>query len=157
MITCFDCHNKLAKNKENPQKQLEILSGVTGEAANNARSRIQEKAKAFDLKKFMVTSSTIANHRITETLGMVNGECVIGSGAIASSFASFSDVFGTVTEKGTQKFIIARMEAEKAMLDKASKMGAEAIVDVQYNFLEYSDSIQGMLVSGTAVKIEKIS
>jgi len=115
----------------------------------------RKEVKNTELRRFMVTSSSIIGYKAVETLGMVNGECVIGSGSIASSFASFADVFGTVTDAGTKKFIIARVEAEKIMLAKASDLGADAIVDVKYTFLQYSDSIQGILVSGTAVKLEK--
>ncbi|MFA6846692.1 MAG: heavy metal-binding domain-containing protein [Sphaerochaetaceae bacterium] len=181
MDLCSKCYDKLHYANQDEQKQLEIINSLKNENSNqstvdSACKKLQEKVNVImeqkeietekekqinlskesflHLKKFMVTSSVIVNHIITETLGMVNGECVIGSGALSASFASWANVFGTVTDKGTQKFIIARNEAEKIMLEKASSLEANAIVDVRYTFIEYSDAIQGILVSGTAVKLK---
>jgi len=101
----------------------------------------------------ITTTPTIQGKDIKEYLGIVTGEAILGANIVKDLFASITDVVGGRSSAYESELAKAREIALSEMKEKASVLGANAIVGVD---LDYETVRQGMLmvsVSGTAVKI----
>jgi len=100
----------------------------------------------------ITTTNTIENKPITEYLGVVTGEAILGANIIRDFFASITDIVGGRSGAYEEELKKAREIAFQEMEDRARQLGATAIVGVD---VDYETVGQGMLmvaVSGTAVK-----
>ena len=108
--------------------------------------------------RFIITTSPIIDNRtITEYLGPIVSNEVLGVNVISDSIASFSDFFGGTS--GTYRNKLE--ELKKSVLDdlknQALDMSADAIVGVNIAFNEISGKGKQMFMAtatGTAVKLE---
>jgi uncharacterized protein YbjQ (UPF0145 family) len=101
----------------------------------------------------LTTTPTIEGKSITEYLGIVTGEAIMGANIVKDIFASITDIVGGRSGKYEQELAKARQITLKEMADEAVKIGANAVVGVD---LDYEVIREGMLMvtaSGTAVKI----
>ena len=65
----------------------------------------------------ITTTTAISGREIAKYLGVVSGECVLGTGFISETFAAFADMFGTETETFGEKL----REAKKRAIDDMEK------------------------------------
>lgn len=101
----------------------------------------------------LTTTPTIEGKSISEYLGIVTGEAIMGANIVKDIFASITDIVGGRSAKYEQELARARQIALKEMADEAEKIGANSVVGVD---LDYEVIREGMLMvtaSGTAVKI----
>lgn len=106
----------------------------------------------------MIVTSTneVAGYRVSDYLGLVNANIVIGTNVISDFIAGLSDFFGG--ESGTYKSKLDGIY-ERALNElrfKASRIGANAILGVHFDFDEISGGGKSMFMVttfGTAVKI----
>lgn len=104
----------------------------------------------------MTTTSNIEGKRIQRYVGIVNGEAIIGANIISDFFAKVRDIVGGRAGAYESALADAREIALKEMQDAAAKLGANAIVGVDFDY-EVLGQTNGMLmvtVSGTAVIID---
>lgn len=104
-----------------------------------------------------MTTPEIPGYRVTRVLGVVTGLTPRTRGILGKLVAGFESMFGGEVTAFTSELEKARMEAIRRVRDKASRLGANAIVGLD---LETSDlGLQlGVLVfsaTGTAVVVEK--
>lgn len=102
-----------------------------------------------------VTTPTLENGIIVEYKGIVTGEVVAGVDFIKDIGASFRNIIGGRSSGYENELIDARMKAMKEMEERATKMGANAIVGVDIDYETFGNA--GMLmvsVSGTAVVVK---
>lgn len=100
----------------------------------------------------ITTTSTIENKPVTQYLGVVTGEAILGANIIRDFFASITDIVGGRSGAYEEELKKAREIAFKEMQEQAERLGATAIIGVD---VDYETVGQGMLmvaVSGTAVK-----
>ena len=93
--------------------------------------------------------------RVSEYLGIVSGEAVIGANLFRDMFAAVRDVVGGRAGGYEQALAGARQSALDEMVAAAREKGANGIVGIDFDY-EVMGETNGMMmvaVSGTAVKI----
>lgn len=109
-------------------------------------------------KNIILTTTPILDGiRTQKYLGIVTANVVMGVNLIKEFFASFSDVFGGVSGRYTEEMNKTLEVAKKQIIDKASSMGANAIVGVHIDYDELSGKEKSMLmvsIVGTAIIVD---
>ncbi|GEM_PF-447609 len=109
------------------------------------------------IKKIIITTTpTIPGHRIVRVLGPVSGLTIRSRGLGGTITATIESFVGGELKSLTIEFEKARLEAIARMVDKALKMGANAVIGLDF---ETSDIFGGAAIAvsayGTAVVIER--
>tara|TARA_B100000900_G_scaffold293327_1_gene252111 strand:- start:217 stop:531 length:315 start_codon:yes stop_codon:yes gene_type:complete len=104
----------------------------------------------------MILSSTetVANHTITETLGIARGSTVRSRNIGRDIFASLKNIVGGEIEEYTKLQADAREQALERMINDAKKLDADAIVNVRFTTSVVAQGASEMLAYGTAVKLK---
>lgn len=103
----------------------------------------------------IATTPTIANHEITETLGLVSAEVIVGANIVKDFFASITDIFGGRSGSYETALIDGKKAALAELIQKAKKLEADAIVSVDMDFEAVGQGSMFMInISGTAVKLK---
>lgn len=99
------------------------------------------------------TTPTIEGHPILAYKGIVTGESIIGANFVKDFFAGIRDIIGGRSGSYEQVLREAKDTAMAEMQERASSMGANAIVgiDIDYETVGQSGSMLMVAVSGTAV------
>ena len=100
------------------------------------------------------TTPSIEGKTIKEYRGVVFGEVVNGIHFFNDLTASISNVIGGRVSEYEEELVNNRAEAIKEMMNRSSKIGANAIVGVKVDYETISNSILMVIASGTAVVIE---
>lgn len=103
----------------------------------------------------ITTTNTIEGKQITEYYGMVTGEAIIGANIFKDFFAAITDVVGGRSGAYEKALKDAKDIAMKEMQERASALGANAIIAVDLDY-ETVGKDSGMLMvsaSGTAVRL----
>jgi len=106
----------------------------------------------------VTTTNSLDSHRITEYLGLVTGEAILGANIFKDLFASVRDIVGGRSAAYEKELRKAKQIALDEMIASAQAMGANAViaVDLDYETLTAGQT-GGMLMvsaSGTAVKYQ---
>jgi uncharacterized protein YbjQ (UPF0145 family) len=101
------------------------------------------------------TTPTIEGHPIHEYKGIVTGETIIGANFMKDFFAGIRDIIGGRSGSYEKVLREAKDTALSEMQERASQLGANAIVgiDIDYETVGQSGSMLMVAVSGTAVII----
>ena len=99
-------------------------------------------------------TETIANHTITETLGIARGSTVRSRNIGRDIFASLKNIVGGEIEEYTKLQADAREQALQRMINDAKKLDADAIVNVRFTTSVVAQGASEMLAYGTAVKLK---
>lgn len=110
----------------------------------------------------MIITSTIdiKGFKITQYLGLVNVNVVIGVNFFSDFFASFTDVFGGYSDEYQSKLDKIYRDALNRLEVKANTMRANAIIGVHFDFDEISGKGKQMFMVtayGTAVIVEPMT
>lgn len=106
----------------------------------------------------MLTSTThsLEGHRITDYLGVVTGETIIGANVFRDFFAGITDIIGG--RSGTYERVLqeARETSLNEMAEKARQLGGNAVIgiDVDYETIGPNGGMLMVSVSGTAVRYQ---
>jgi uncharacterized protein YbjQ (UPF0145 family) len=103
----------------------------------------------------LTTTPNIEGHRITEYLGVVTGEAVLGANFFRDFFAKIRDVVGGRSGAYEKELARARETAFREIQEDALEVGANAIVgiDLDYEVMGENGSMLMVSISGTAVTI----
>jgi uncharacterized protein YbjQ (UPF0145 family) len=104
----------------------------------------------------LTTTPTIEGRHITQYLGIVTGETIVGANIFKDIMAGIRDIVGGRSGAYEKAFRRARQMAFEEMEQEAAELGANAVVGIDLD-IETVGSQGGMLmvsISGTAVKIE---
>ncbi len=106
----------------------------------------------------MITTTTpsVEGHNIVEYKGIVFGEVIAGVNVIKDMVAGLSNIFGGRSGTYEEELIRAREQAVREMEQRASTMGANAVVgvDIDYEVLGADNGMLMVTASGTAVVIQ---
>ncbi len=104
----------------------------------------------------MTTTNNIEGKQITDYLGIVVGEAVMGANVFKDIFASIRDIVGGRSGSYEEEFTKARKIAFQEMQNEARAMGANAIVglDIDYEVVGDKGSILMVSINGTAVRYQ---
>ncbi|OUN40016.1 MULTISPECIES: putative heavy metal-binding protein [unclassified Faecalibacterium] len=101
----------------------------------------------------ITTTPSVEGMRIVEYKGIVCGEVISGVNFIRDIAASFTNFLGGRSGSYEDELIQARQNALAEMQERASAMGANAIVgvDIDYEVLGTDNGMLMVTASGTAV------
>lgn len=103
----------------------------------------------------LTTTPSVEGRTITEYKGVVFGEVIAGVNFIRDIAASIRNFIGGRSGSYEEELINARSQAMQEMSDRATKLGADAVVgiDIDYEVLGQDNGMLMVTASGTAVKL----
>lgn len=105
----------------------------------------------------MIVSTTpqIEGRPVAAYLGVVAGEAILGANIVRDIFAGIRDVVGGRAGSYEKVLRDARQRALADVAEEARKLGADAVVGVDFDYetLGANGSILMVAVSGTAVRL----
>jgi uncharacterized protein YbjQ (UPF0145 family) len=106
----------------------------------------------------VVTTPSMDGKRITNYLGLVTGDAILGANIFRDLFAGIRDIVGGRSAAYEKELRQAKRIALVEMMDEATELGANAVVgvDLDYETIEMGSGGGMLMVSatGTAVVIE---
>lgn len=107
-------------------------------------------------KMILTTTHNIESRTITEYKGIVFGEVVIGVNFLKDFGAGIRNIIGGRSNSYEGELIAARQQALQELSDRASKLGADAVIgiDIDYEILGANNGMMMVSASGTAVRLE---
>jgi uncharacterized protein YbjQ (UPF0145 family) len=101
----------------------------------------------------MSTTAIIEGRPVSRYLGVVTGEAIIGANIFRDMFAAVRDIVGGRSATYERALDEARKVAMSEMEQRASEMGANAVIaiDLDYEVLGQNNGMLMVAVSGTAV------
>jgi len=101
------------------------------------------------------TTSSIEGRSISQYIGLVSGEAVMGANIFRDLFAGIRDIVGG--RSGSYENVLrgGRDQALSDIIEEARKLGADAIVgiSIDYEAIGARDSMLMVVITGTAVKL----
>ena len=101
----------------------------------------------------MSTTSVIEGRPVSNYLGVVTGEAIIGANIFRDLFATVRDVVGGRSATYERGLAEAREVAMREMKERAQELGANGVIaiDLDYEVLGANNGMLMVSVSGTAV------
>ena len=117
---------------------------------------VQEKLKAKVNEQMITTGYNFEGYRILEYKGVVSGETVIGTGFLSELFASSSDLFGMESNSFSGKMRKVKESALVKLKAQSVQSGGNAIIGVDFDYINFSNNMIGVSANGTSVVVKKI-
>ena len=102
----------------------------------------------------VVNTDFIPGKDIKEVLGMVRGNTIQAKHLGKDVVAGFRHLVGGEIKEYTEMLTEAREISLKRMVDKAEKLGADAVINVRFTTAAVMGGAAEILVYGTAVKLK---
>lgn len=104
----------------------------------------------------ITTTNSVEGKKIVNYRGIVFGEVISGVNFVKDFTAGLSDFFGGRSKTYESELIEARINALRELEERASRLGANAVVAVKidYETLGQSNGMLMVTASGTAVTVE---
>ncbi|NBI31120.1 YbjQ family protein [Chengkuizengella marina] len=103
----------------------------------------------------VTTTNTLQNKEVESYLGIVVGETIMGANIVRDFLAGITDIVGGRSGTYENKLSEGREIAIEEMKQKASRLGANAVIGVDLDFETLRDGMMMVVASGTAVKIKE--
>ena len=102
----------------------------------------------------VTTTNTIEGFKIDRYLGLVTGEVIAGVNLFKDIGAGLRNLFGGRSQGYENELQAARESAQEELVERAEKLGADAVVgvDLDYEVLGQGDMLM-VSVTGTAVTL----
>ncbi|MFD2037374.1 YbjQ family protein [Belliella marina] len=101
------------------------------------------------------TTPSLEGYEITEYLGIVTGETIIGANLFKDFFASITDIVGGRSSAYEKVLREAKTTALSEMEMQARAFGGNAVVGIDLDYETIRDGMLMVTASGTAVKVSK--
>jgi len=101
----------------------------------------------------ITTTNEIPNREISEILGIARGSTVRARNIGRDIFAGFKNIIGGEIEEYTKLQADSREQAIQRMIDDATDLGADAVVNVRLTTSMVMQGAAEILAYGTAVKL----
>ena len=102
----------------------------------------------------IVTTDSIDGRQVSQYLGIVSGDAIVGANMFRDLFARVRDVVGG-RAGGYEKALQGAKEAAMAdMVEEAQARGANAILAVDLDYETIGDSMLMVSANGTAVRLD---
>ena len=104
----------------------------------------------------ITTTDGVEGRKVSEHLGIVSGEAVMGTNLFRDIFAGIRDIVGGRSGSYEKELKKAKQLALEAMAEEAAELGANAIVGVDLDYESIGGEKKSMLMvtaNGTAVKL----
>ncbi len=103
----------------------------------------------------LTNTETIPGKTIVEHYGLVSGNTVRAKNVGRDIAASFKNLVGGELKGYTELLEDARKEATNRMLEQATSLGANAIVNIRYSTSAVAQGAAELYVYGTAVLVNE--
>lgn len=100
------------------------------------------------------TTNTLQGKEIVEYKGIVSGEAIMGANVVRDFLASVTDIIGGRSSAYENKLSEGREIAIREMTEKASRLGANAVIGVDLDFETIREGMMMCIATGTAVVIK---
>jgi uncharacterized protein YbjQ (UPF0145 family) len=102
----------------------------------------------------LTTTTAIEGRQVTQYLGVVTGEAILGANIVKDLFAGIRDIVGGRSGAYEQELRNAREIAFTELSAAAEQMGADAVIGIDLDYETVGEGSMLMVaVSGTAVKL----
>lgn len=104
----------------------------------------------------LTTTQNIEGRTITEYRGIVFGEVITGVNFLKDFGAGIRNIIGGRSNSYENELVSAQQQALQELSDRASKLGADAVVgiDVDYEVMGTNNGMLMVSASGTAVRLD---
>ena len=102
----------------------------------------------------VTTTESVPGYRIKKVLGIVSGSVVRARHIGRDIVASLRNIVGGEIKEYTELMAQARDEAIRRMIEKAKKLGANAVIGVRFSTTAVMSGAAEILAYGTAVILE---
>lgn len=102
----------------------------------------------------IVNTETITGREITEVLGLVRGNTIRAKHIGKDIIAGLRTLIGGEIKEYTEMLTEARNESLRRMKDEATKLGADAVVNVRFVTSQVLSGAAELLAYGTAVRLK---
>lgn len=99
----------------------------------------------------ITTTDTLEGRAVTEYLGVISGEAVIGANVVSDIAAGIRDVVGGRSGSYEKKIENGRREALNDIQAEARELGADAVIGATFDYEEMGEGMLWVNLSGTAV------
>lgn len=99
----------------------------------------------------VVNTETVAGYRIQRVLGLVQGNTVRAKNFGRDFLAGLKNIVGGELSEYTELLTESRQQATQRMLEEASRLGANAVVNVRYSTSAVTAGAAELYAYGTAV------
>ena len=100
-----------------------------------------------------VTTDSIEGRKVTEYLGIVSGDAIVGANIFRDVFARVRDVVGGRAGGYEKALQGAKAHALEDMMEEAQALGADAVLAVDLDYEVIGDSMLMVSANGTAVRL----
>jgi uncharacterized protein YbjQ (UPF0145 family) len=108
------------------------------------------------VENFMMTSGfEFTGWTVMEYKGFVSAETALGMGMFKALGASISNVLGVESEGLSDKLAAAKEKSMARLIEQSARKGANALIGADIDYTMFGDSLVGVIISGTAVVIER--
>ena len=97
------------------------------------------------------TTNILEGYRITDYLGVIAGEAIMGANVFKDFSAGMRDIVGGRSASYEQQLTEAKTIAMKEMTERAEALGANAVIGIDLDYETIRGSMLMVSVSGTAV------
>jgi uncharacterized protein YbjQ (UPF0145 family) len=102
----------------------------------------------------VVTTETVPDHEITDTLGIARGNTVKARNVGRDITQSIRNITGGELKAYSELLTDARDEALERMVEDAQSLGADAVVNVRLESSEIANGGSEVIAYGTAVRLQ---
>lgn len=102
------------------------------------------------------TGYNFEGYAIIEYKNIVTSEVVLGTGFLSELSTQLNDLIGTTSGTFENKLCKAKVMALNKVIEKATSIGANALIGISYDMMTLSNNMLVVSVNGTAVVIGKI-
>ena len=103
----------------------------------------------------VITGEHVAGKTISQHLGITRGNTIRSRHLGRDILAVFRNIIGGEISEYTKLMAESREQAIGRMLDEASQLGADAVINVRFTTSMVAQGAAELLVYGTAVKFEE--
>lgn len=103
----------------------------------------------------VVTTPEIPGYRVKEIKGLVYGQSIRTRGALGRIVAGIEAIVGGASQTYLEEFNKARNEAIERLKENAARVGANAVLSVDFETSEILEGFILITVYGTAALVEK--
>lgn len=100
----------------------------------------------------ITTTDSLDGRDVTEYVGVVSGEAVIGANIVSDIASGIRDVVGGRSGSYEKKIETGREEAIKDIRAEAEDLGADAVIGASFDYEEMAEGMLWVNLSGTAVE-----
>lgn len=101
----------------------------------------------------VTTTPNVEGKTISQYLGIVTGEAILGANIFRDLFAGIRDIVGGRSAAYEKELARARQIALQEAQEQAARLGADAVVGIDLDYEVIRDGMLMVSVSGTAVNL----